>query len=536
MPGCDQRVFHRPRRAGTVIGMAGKYLLTTLGCKVNQYESQQIRELLESLGMRAAGNGEVPDIAVVNTCAVTSEASRKSRQALRRMARRGCTSVVAVGCAASEDAERLRKLDSVVAAIGHHADICPELRKLVVRKRAHSSSGPTHDRDSQAETTPERPDAGRDDVWMNPFVSGLRDRPSASGTANPSIPILPRPSSVVKIEDPLTTRIESFAGHQRAFLKVQDGCNARCTYCIIPRLRPRLRSKPIEAAVAEVRGLVRAGHKEIVVTGIFLGAYGRETTGGKRSAGQRSPLVRLIEALAKVEGLERLRLSSLEPGDVNDVLLEVVTRHENCVPHLHLPLQSGSEKVLRRMNRQYTRDAFIEMVDRVRSALDRPAITTDIIVGFPGEAEEDFRASLEVARHAMFAKIHAFPFSPRDRTAAARWKEDFVDPAETRERMRRLAEVERECSLAFRRCFIGRLERVIVERGEDTNDEALPWAPIHHGRSDRYFEVRFEAEEVRPGDLVSVRIDRVTPTRTHGTYMNRGVDRSPSPVGSTAVA
>ena len=151
---------------------------------------------------------------------------------------------------------------------------------------------------------------------------------------------------------PLAGRIGRFAGHQRALLKVQEGCDALCTYCIIPKLRPMLRSKPIAAAVAETRGLVRAGHKEIVVTGIFLGAYGRETALRTRFTPGRSPLADLVEALARVEGLARLRLSSLEPGDVDERLLDVLVRHENCVPHLHLPLQSGSASLLMRMNRQ----------------------------------------------------------------------------------------------------------------------------------------------------------------------------------------
>jgi threonylcarbamoyladenosine tRNA methylthiotransferase MtaB len=512
--------------------MAAKYLLTTLGCKVNQYESQRIRELLEALGMRAAQPGEVPDIAVVNTCAVTTEASRKTRQALRRSVRSGCPAVVAVGCAVSEDTERLRELQGVAAVIGHDADIPAELRRFALRILAphFTAQGPSE----PLELTSGRPDANRDDVWMKPIVSNGNSRASAPRTASCHANILPPAPVTVKTGEILDERIERFAGHQRAFLKVQDGCDAHCTYCIIPRLRPLLRWKPVETAVHEARGLVRAGYREIIITGIFLGAYGRPTAVRRRFASDESPLARLVEALAKVEGLKRLRLSSLEPGDVDEALLEVLVRNSACVPHLHLPLQSGSGRILRRMNRQYTADAFVAMVDRVKAALDRPAITTDVIVGFPGEAEEDFDATLEIARYAGFAKIHAFPFSPRRRTLAARWTQEFVAPDVIRPRLGRLAEVEREGSMAFRRQFIGCRERVIVEREKERTGAARTSPPIRHGRSDRYFEVFFESAEVRTGDLVPVKIVHVTPTHTMGTFTRPGAEHRPLPVFSGA--
>ena len=367
---------------------------------------------------------------------------------------------------------------------------------------------------------------------MNPLVSDQASRSPTLRSGNPSADkILSHRLVVVKPEAVLTGRIERFAGHQRAFLKVQDGCDAFCTYCIVPHLRPRLAWKPVEVAVSEARGLVRAGHKEIIVTGIFLGAYGRDTAVRKRFGPTRSPLADLLDALAKVEGLERLRLSSLEPGDVDEVLLDCLASHPCCVPHLHLPLQSGSEWILRRMNRQYTRDAFVDMVDRVKSALDRPAITTDVIVGFPGETDEDFEASVEMARYALFSKIHAFPFSPREGTAAGRWQRQFVAPSIVRERMSRLAEVERECSLFFRQKALGRVERVLVEGLPGSDDDPRHTDEVCHGRADRYFEVHFEAVgDVCPGDMVAVRIDRITPTRTHGMLISASPGRYPLPV------
>jgi threonylcarbamoyladenosine tRNA methylthiotransferase MtaB len=511
--------------------MSGQYRLATLGCKVNQYESQLLREVLESFGMRPADEDAVAAVAVVNTCAVTRQATRRNRHAIRRLSRGGRIPVVVVGCGASADGEHLRRLPGVSAVFGHDADVCAELRDFLQR-RLNLVQGPDRpDAIGVVSHDPPSAQTGEDDGWMMADVHRASRTTKASRTTNQHT-ILPLP--VVKTPAVLLGRIEAFAGHQRAFLKVQDGCDAHCTYCIIPRLRNLPRSKPIELAVDEARDLVRAGHREIILTGIFLGAYGRDSALRRRWPAGPSPLAGLVAAIARVDGLARLRLSSLEPGDMDGALLKVIAENEVCVPHFHLPLQSGSDAVLTRMNRQYTRAEFVDMIDRVRNALDRPAISTDIIVGFPGESDKDFAASLEVAEYADFIKIHAFPFSPREQTAAARWQKDFVTSAFVRERMHRLAEIERDGSLRFRRRMLGACERVIIERdGDDSEihntravaDRIAPVADFdhrfRHGRSDRYFDIHFEAPELSPGEVVNVRIDRVTPTRTHGTRIDR---------------
>lgn len=541
--------------------MNGKYRLTTLGCKVNQYESQQVREVLESHGLRPAAAGEPAKIAVVNTCAVTGTATRKNRQAIRRLARGGRTPVVVIGCGATAENSALRQLRGVCAVLGHDHDVLSALRALLADQLGLSPTQGTGDAPAVSHGSP---NAERDEQSMKPAVRKHERSVTAiqTTTDNPT-----RRLPIVNSAYALTGRIESFSGHQRAFLKVQDGCDAYCTYCIIPRLRPGLRWKPVEAVVDEARGLVRSGHKEIIVTGIFLGAYGRETavrkrwaerastgyerghSGGLWDSGRRNPLADLVDALADIDGLTRVRMSSLEPGDIDDGLLKVLASRAACVPHLHLPLQSGSPEILRRMNRQYGVDDFLAMIERVQATLDRPAITTDIIVGFPGESEADFQASIDVAKAVGFCKIHAFPFSPREGTAAAKWSRDFVHPAVVRERMQRLADVERESSLAFRRRCIGTTERVIIESSAKNVDAtaAVPYGDVGHGRSDRYFEIHFpraepSAERIADtslagamrrqpgesgdhvqfpaaGDVVFVHIDRVTPTRTHGTLL-----------------
>ena len=312
----------------------------------------------------------------------------------------------------------------------------------------------------------------------------------------------------------LPTLREHQTVRQRAFLKVQDGCDAHCTYCIIPRLRPRLFSKPVQAAIEEATRLVACGHVEIVLTGIFLGAYGQPTALRRRQVNAPTvPLAELVEGLCRgVPGLRRLRLSSIEPGDLSARLLDVLASHEQVVPHFHLPLQSGSDEILRRMNRQYRRDDFLRMVERMETAFDRPALTTDIIVGFPGETEEDFRQTVDVVGAARFIHVHAFPFSPRPGTAAARWKGQFVPGKTVNRRMDCLRQLSEQYSFEFRSGFVGQVEQVIAERDALGKESQR----LRHGRCARYFPIWFDGASVVAGDLVAVRIEKVTPGRTFG--------------------
>jgi MiaB/RimO family radical SAM methylthiotransferase len=344
------------------------------------------------------------------------------------------------------------------------------------------------------------------------------------------------------------------AGRQRAFLKIQDGCDAHCTYCIIPSLRPGLWSKPIETVVDEAKALVDAGHVEIVLTGIFLGAYGQPTALRRRQpvsgATQRSPLGELIAALCtRVPGLRRLRLSSLEPGDLTPALLEVLREHAAVVPHFHLPLQSGSARLLRRMNRQYTREDFLRMVDRVNAAFDRPALTTDVIVGFPGESDDEFQRTVEVVDHARFIHVHAFSFSPRPGTAAARWTRDFVRGPVVNERIDHLVQLARAHDYAFRQQFAGDVVELLVEHANthspspgtpgEGRGEGLPrrsqedphpnplrayrereqMPSTRHGRCERYFDVTIPANGISTGDFVRARIVSVAPDVTYGEVL-----------------
>jgi threonylcarbamoyladenosine tRNA methylthiotransferase MtaB len=505
--------------------MAGKYLLVTLGCKVNQYESQQIRQHLDSIGLQPAEPGETADLAVVNTCAVTREALRKSRQAIRRASRDGNTPVLVVGCGSRADPHGLRRLPGVIAAVSYDDD-WSKLHEFLGHAGGPKPVLAVGGAGRTDGATEERPGAGGNEVWMMPDARPQGASAPASRTNSPLNVIARRGS--VKTGPPLTERIRSFAGHQRAFLKVQDGCDAACSYCLVPQLRPALRSKPINVAVEEASDLVRSGHREIVLTGVFLGAYGRDTAVRRRwRPGRTSPLAALVDAVAQVEGLARLRLSSLEPGDVDCSLLDVLARREACVPHLHLPLQSGSATILRRMNRQYTPEEFNATIDRARSSFGRPAISTDIIVGFPGETESDFEATLSIARQAEFCRIHAFPFSPRSGTAAARRIREFTPRDVVHDRLRRLRELARSLSYSFRQRLLGEAERIIVEHRPATQSGSREDPAYCVGRADRYFDIEVSGTGLQAGDLVPVRVIRVTPTRTVGTRMREaGDDRS----------
>jgi threonylcarbamoyladenosine tRNA methylthiotransferase MtaB len=323
---------------------------------------------------------------------------------------------------------------------------------------------------------------------------------------------------------PLLGRRQS--GRQRAYLKIQDGCDAHCTYCIIPNLRPNLWSKPIDDAVAEAKSLVDAGHVEIVLTGIFLGAYGQPTALRRRQPRPTAqPLGELVEALCRnVTGLRRLRLSSLEPGDLTTDLIAVLRSHPQVVPHFHLPLQSGSDLLLRKMNRQYTRDDFLQMVDEVNGAFDRPALTTDIVVGFPGEDDAEFEETASLVRAAGFIHVHAFPYSPRPGTAAARWTEQFIHGPVVNERIGILRELAEDRSLAFRKSFIGETVEVIVER----DSQALGETNLRRGRCERYFPIFFDGPELAPGSAVAVQIEQVRRERTMGRVECLDVPRKKS--------
>ena len=368
--------------------------LHTLGCKVNQYETQYVKELLEANGYVAAEDDQPADLCVVNTCTVTAEGDAKSRQAVRRLHKDNPhAAIVVMGCYAARDPDAVSRLPGVTRVI------------------------------TDKQRLPEE---------LEPFGVHVR-----------------------------TTGISRFDDHQRAFVKVQDGCLLNCSFCIIPSVRPVVRSRPLNEVTDEISRLIAAGYPEVVLTGIHLGHYGIDLNRG-RPKSEWTRLGHLLDALGQLPGDFRVRLSSLEAAEARDDLIRAMADNPRVCPHLHLCLQSGSDRILAAMKRRYRRAGYLERVRRIRAALDRPALTTDVIVGFPGETDADFVETLRTVREAGFCKVHVFSYSPRAGTPAAAMTET-VPPPVVAERCDRLRELERELAATYGRALIGRALDVLVE-------------------------------------------------------------------------
>ncbi|HVU85744.1 MAG TPA: tRNA (N(6)-L-threonylcarbamoyladenosine(37)-C(2))-methylthiotransferase MtaB [Pirellulales bacterium] len=367
----------------------------TLGCKVNQYETQYLREGLHGIGYREAGPDEAADLCIVNTCTVTAEGDAKSRQVIRQMARRNPgTRIVVMGCYATRAPQEVATLPAV-------AEVLTDKREL--------------------------PDL------LGRF--GVVDVP---------------------------TGIAGLDGRQRAYVKVQDGCRLACTFCIIPQVRPVLASRPADQIVAEIQRLTGNGYREIVLTGIHLGHYGIELNRGKPKA-EWLRLSHLLQRIARMPGEFRVRLSSIEATEVTRELIQVMADHPSRIcPHLHISLQSGSDRVLRRMRRRWGAQRLIDRAHLVREALDQPAITTDIIVGFPGETDEDFAATCRVVEEIGCSKIHVFPFSARRGTPAAEMS-DQVPAAVKSKRAEELSALADRLRDRYFASLRGRTLQVLVE-------------------------------------------------------------------------
>ena len=479
------------------------FAVTTLGCKVNQYDACAVSTALVGAQLRPARPGESPDLIVINTCCVTAEAMRKSRQAIRRAVRKAPDAhVFILGCYGDYDAAGIRQLLVSMDVRSDKALVAGPCDDLAKRVRALASRLTARGPDCPAPIGQDDATAGeRDEVLMSAV-----GRPARVANAN-SYNLIKAPAEGEVKENFIGTQglgpIGRFGGRQRAFVKVQDGCDAMCTYCVVCHTRRRLWSRSIDEVVAECRALVAAGHREIVLCGVFLGAYGRATAVRKRWQGEASRLPGLLRAVAGIDGLWRVRLSSLEPGDLNGDLLSACGDLPNFAPHFHLPLQSGSPRILRSMNRQYTAAAYRRTIDRLRAALESPAVTTDILVGFPSEGDADFAATLEMARYAGFAKIHAFPFSPIEPTAAWRRRDQAPPPNVVKARLAELAQVERLTARAFRRQFVGRTMEALVERPR------RPKSRSRQAMTDRYITVHFDAPKLVPPESLTGQIVRL---------------------------
>jgi len=393
----------------------------TLGCKVNQYETQDIRESFIRAGYQEVNGREAADTYVINTCTVTSRADRKSRYYISRAVHQNPRArIVATGCLAQLDNEWLARIPGITHIVKNQD------KKNIIRIV-----------EGDAEFK----------------VSGVSDLPG----------------------------ISSFHGHTRAFVKIQDGCDNRCSYCKVPLVRGVSQSRPVPEIIAEARRLVGNGYKEIVLCGICLGAYGRDLT----------PAMNIAEIIARlhgIEGLYRIRLSSIEAGDVSDALIDAMCSLSKLCRHLHIPMQSGDDEVLRSMNRSYSHKAYTRLVSKIKNRIPGIAITTDIMVGFPGERETHFRNTIALVKETLPARVHVFPYSPRPGTAAHHFKQR-IDKDTVTQRLGRLNALVKECAWRYRERFLGTESCVLFEERSKRNREY--W----QGYTDTYTPVLVESDQ-----------------------------------------
>lgn len=384
----------------------------TLGCKVNQYETQLMEQKLADAGFEIVSHEEFADVYVVNSCTVTAESDRKTRQIIRRLKAINPNAIAVLsGCFPQSSPSRAGSIPEadVIAGTRERADIVNLVEKALK--------------------------TGSRVISVNPF--------------DKSLPME-------------TTHVDGFIGRTRAYVKIEDGCRSFCSYCIIPYARGPIRSKPAEAVREEVAGLVKAGYREVVLVGINLSSYGSDCD---------SSLAQAVKAACET-GIERVRLGSLEPNIITPEFIECISSYSNFCPQFHLALQSGCGETLRRMNRRYTPDRFREAVRMLREALPGCAITTDIIVGFPGETQEEFNESLDFAKEIGFSQAHIFPYSKRTGTKAAVMKEQ-IPKAEKNRRCHIMIEACGESKKRFLQSHVSKTVPVLYEKGENGGFEGF---------------------------------------------------------------
>ena len=413
--------------------MKKKAALHNLGCKVNSYETEAMQQLLEENGYEIVSFEEQADVYIINTCTVTNIADRKSRQMLHRARKMNPQAVVvAAGCYVQARGAEVLEDGAVDMIIGNNqkSQLIPMLDGWFA---AHQAKEEGQETDEVQEFVP----------------SALLD--------------------LTRVTDYEQMNIRKTAEHTRAFLKVQDGCNQFCSYCIIPYARGRIRSRGLEDVQAEVRGLAEAGYKEIVLTGIHLSSYGLDFGTEEKTAeapfGQG--LQKLILALAEIDGIERIRLGSLEPRIITREFVQAIAACGKICPHFHLSLQSGCDSVLKRMNRHYTTQDFLNTCELLREGFEQPAITTDVIVGFPGETQEEFDTTMAFVEKVHFYEMHVFPYSRRQGTVADKMPGQ-VPEAVKKERSHQMIQLAERMSQEYRDSFVGRQVSVLLEEeGEE---------------------------------------------------------------------
>ncbi|MED3648179.1 tRNA (N(6)-L-threonylcarbamoyladenosine(37)-C(2))-methylthiotransferase MtaB [Halalkalibacterium halodurans] len=438
----------------------------TLGCKVNHYETEAIWQLFKGEGYEKVDFEQMADVYVINTCTVTNTGDKKSRQVIRRAIRKNPDAVICVtGCYAQTSPAEVMAIPGVDIVVG------------------------TQDRKKMLE-------------YIEQYK---KERQPINGVGN-----------IMKSRVYEELDVPAFTDRTRASLKIQEGCNNFCTFCIIPWARGLMRSRDPKEVIKQAEQLVQAGYKEIVLTGIHTGGYGEDL--------KDYSLARLLEDLEQVNGLKRIRISSIEASQLTDEVIEVIDRSTKVVRHLHIPLQSGSDTVLKRMRRKYTMAFFAERLERLREALPGLAVTSDVIVGFPGETEAEFQETYDfIAKH-KFSELHVFPYSKRTGTPAARM-EDQVNEDVKNERVHRLIQLSDQLAKEYASQFEGEVLEMIPEE----RDKEEPSSGLYVGYTDNYLKVKIPATDEMIGKLVKVKITKAGYPYNEGEFV-RVLDEEPQAV------
>lgn len=417
----------------------------TLGCKVNHYETEAIWQLFKQAGYEQVDFEQTSDVYVVNTCTVTNTGDKKSRQVIRRAIRRNPDAVICVtGCYAQTSPAEIMAIDGVDIVVG--------------------TSGRGH---------------------LIEYIEQYKEeRQPINAVGN-----------IMKARVYEELEVPDFTDRTRASLKIQEGCNNFCTFCIIPWARGLLRSRDPQSVIEQAHKLVAAGYKEIVLTGIHTGGYGEDL--------EDYNLAKLLLDLEQVEGLERLRISSIEASQITDEVIEVLKHSTKVCRHLHVPLQAGDDEVLKRMRRKYTVAEYKERVDKVQTVLPNFALTSDVIVGFPGETEEQFMNTFNFIKELRFAELHVFPYSKRTGTPAARMTDQVPEEIKN-DRVHRLIQLSDQLAKEYASQFEGQILDVIPE----TEYQEKPGSGLLVGYTDNYMRVVIKGNEELIGSVVKVRIDQ----------------------------
>lgn len=424
--------------------MSKKIAFYTLGCKVNQYETNAMIQHFKQKGYELVNFHEVADIYIVNTCSVTNMSDKKSRQALRRVKQLNPNSILVVtGCYAQVKKEELKEIKEIDLILGTN-----EKNKIVeyVEHLLKSASGP------QIEVT---------DVMQE---KEYQEFGSITYTEN-----------------------------TRAVIKVQDGCDRFCSYCIIPYARGRVRSRNTESILQEVKQIAKKQVKEIVITGIHIASYGKDFKDG-------TSLIDLLEKLNQIEGIQRIRLGSLEPNLITSEFVKRLVVLEKICPHFHLSLQSGCNETLKRMNRRYTTEEFMQAVTLLRESYPTVLLTTDVIVGFPGETDEEFKKTYDFLKQVNFYKMHVFPYSPRRGTKAANMPNQ-IEGDKKEQRSKKLIELSHQCQQYYHKSYFGKTVEVLLE--EKVGD-------YYQGHTDNYLLVRAKSQENLENQIQQITIQEGT--------------------------